>query len=122
MDLEEKFQRISQKIAKWSGSIWAFVSSVLLVLIWLAFGPHFNWNSDYNLFINSITTIINFWMVFIIQNTQNRNDSAIQLKLDEIIRGIRNSRNRFIKIEDMTDKELKALSDEMKAVKQKLSR
>ena len=85
--------------------------AVAIILVWAVTGPLFNWSDTWQLIINTGTTIVTFLMVFLIQNTQNRDTEAIQLKLDELIRVNRHARNKLLTLEDLTEEEL----DEVKA-------
>ncbi len=100
------FTKFAAKATKLTGSLWAFLGSVVIVLIWLGFGPFFQWNDSYNLFINSLTTIITFWMVFLIQNAQNRDNKALHLKLDELIKSADKADDQLQGIEEMTEQEM----------------
>ncbi|MFZ2555687.1 MAG: low affinity iron permease family protein [Minisyncoccia bacterium] len=107
-----------RQIAHWTsekvGSPWAFVLAALIVLVWGITGPFFGFSDTWQLVINTGTTILTFLMVFLIQNTQNRDARAIHLKLDELIRAIDPARNKLIDIEDMGDDELALLQEEFK--------
>ena len=94
------FLRFATKSSEWFGSHWAFTIAVALVIVWTATGPLFQWGSDWQLFINTVTTICTFVMVFLIQNTQNRDSKAIHLKLDELIRATPGARNEFMEAEE----------------------
>jgi low affinity Fe/Cu permease len=97
-------------IARWAshalGSAWAFATACAIVLVWAVTGPLFHYSDGWQLVINTGTTIVTFLMVFLIQNTQNRDARAIHLKLDELIRSIHAARNRLIDLENCTDEEL----------------
>jgi low affinity Fe/Cu permease len=101
------------KLAKWVseklGDARAFLCAVLLIVIWACFGQYFNFNETWQLAINTTTTVIIFLMVFLIQNTQNRETMAIHLKLDEIIRAMEGANNELLKIEKLSDAELQVL-------------
>src|SRR5687768_1914174 len=99
MKMEEKFQKLAKKISCFAGSAKAFLSGVLIVGLWAAAGPFFKWSDTHSLAINTFTTIITFLMCFLIQNTQNINDKALHLKLDELIRAIQDADNDLIGIE-----------------------
>ncbi len=90
--------------------------AILIVLIWALSGPLFDFSDTWQLAINTGTTVITFLMVFIIQNTQNRDSKTMQLKLDELIRANVEARNRIIDLEDVTDDEIKKLQDEFRAM------
>jgi len=111
------FGRLAARIAIWVGSPWAFVSAILSVLLWGATGPRYRYSNTWQLIINTATTIITFLMVFLIQNTQNRDARAIHLKLDEVIRSIRSAQNEMIDIERLSDAELTELSKRYERIK-----
>jgi low affinity Fe/Cu permease len=94
-----------------------FIIAVMFIILWLVSGPFFNFSDTWQLIINTSTTIITFLTVFLIQNTQNRNDRATQLKLDEIIHSIKTARNDFIDLEELDDKDLGVLREEYKKFK-----
>lgn len=103
------FEKISGRVAAAAGRPWAFVLAFAIILVWAMSGPVFGWSDTWQLVINTGTTIVTFLMVFLIQNAQNRDASAIQAKLDELIRAIHNARNAFIGIEHLSEAELIAL-------------
>lgn len=105
------FRRFARKVAELSGTSRVFISAVGLILLWLMTGPMFGFSDTWQLVINTGTTVVTFLMVFLIQNTQNRDSKAIHLKLDEIIRSLRSARNIFMDAEDMTDDELEDLQN-----------
>jgi low affinity Fe/Cu permease len=96
------------------GSAWAFAGAVLVILVWLLTGPTFHFSDTWQLIINTATTIITFLMVFLIQNTQNRDAKAVHLKLDELIRAIKDARNELVDLEDLSDEELKKLEEQFR--------
>jgi low affinity Fe/Cu permease len=104
--LGERFNRISDALTVALGSFQALAASVLLVVVWALSGPLFNFSDTWQLFINTTTTVITFWMVFVIQNSANRSAKATQLKLDEMIRSIDTARNNFIALDKATESEL----------------
>ena len=108
MKLSHAFSKFADKIAKWTGKPLTFLVCLALILVWAATGPIFHYSDTWQLIINTGTTIITFLMVFLIQNSQNRDAAAIQAKLDELIRASA-AQNRFIGIEELTDEELAAL-------------
>jgi low affinity Fe/Cu permease len=110
MDLDHKFAAFANRIASISGSPWAFGACLAMVFGWAATGPMFAFSETWQLVINTGTTIVTFLMVFLIQNTQNRDGAAIQAKLDELILSSK-AENVFIGIEKLTDKELAELRD-----------
>jgi len=103
------FGSCSSSVSSWLGSKWGFAGAAMIVLIWAAMGPLFHYSNTWQLVINTGTTIVTFLMVFLIQNTQNRDARAINLKLDELIRAVHNARNTMIDIENLSDLELDAL-------------
>ena len=103
------FARFSALISGWLGSKWAFTAAMLIVLVWGATGPVFHYSNTWQLVINTGTTIVTFLMVFLIQNTQNRDAQAINLKLDELILSIGAASNQMMDIENLSDDELNVL-------------
>ncbi|KQY75475.1 low affinity iron permease family protein [Brevundimonas sp. Root1423] len=104
--MEKLFVSFATATARIAGKPWTFIGCVLIVLIWAATGPIFKFSETWQLIINTGTTIITFLMVFLIQNTQNRDGAAMQAKLDELIHAIRAADERFIGIEHLTEKDL----------------
>ena len=102
----KSFERLANKVATAAGRPRAFLVALSIVLIWGLSGPIFHWSDTWQLVINTGTTIVTFLMVFLIQNAQNRDGSAIQAKLDELIRAVSHARNEFIGIEHLTEAEL----------------
>ena len=113
--LAARFAKFSQGTALWTGHPAAFLLAVAVVLVWVVTGPLFNYSDTWQLVINTGTTIVTFLMVFLIQNTQNRDTLAIQLKLSELVLAVQGAENRFASIEDLSDKELAELHEECKA-------
>ena len=108
MKMDKAFARFANATAKATGSPVAFLFCVTAVVVWAASGPVFQFSETWQLVINTGTTIITFLMVFLIQNTQNRDGAAIQTKLDELIRAS-DAEDAFMEIEQLTDKELEQL-------------
>ena len=104
--MERLFTRIAGGIAAFTGRPLAFVLALGAVVVWAVTGPIFGFSEVWQLVINTGTTIVTFLMVFLVQNTQNRDSAAIQAKLDELIRSVEMARNHFIGIEHMTDEEI----------------
>ena len=100
------FRSLSHRVAHAAGSPAAFGIALLLVVVWVVLGPAFHYSDTWQLTINTGTTIITFLMVFLIQNTQNRDSQVVQLKLDELIRAVRSARNELVDMEDLSDEEL----------------
>jgi len=105
------FTEFAHHTSRWAGSPWVFVIAVLTIVVWAISGPLFGFSDTWQLVINTGTTIITFLMVFLIQNTQNRDALAVQVKLSELIIKMHGARNDFAQIEDLTDKELEMLHD-----------
>src|SRR5436190_20473391 len=101
------------------GSAWAFVVAVLIIVVWGLTGPAFHFSDTWQLIINTGTTIVTFLMVFLIQNTQNRDAKAVHLKLDEIIRALNKARNELVDLEDLSDEELTKLEEQFKQLRAK---
>jgi low affinity Fe/Cu permease len=116
--MQDFFRRIAHKISELVGTSWAFIIAFLLIVAWAVAGPFFEYSNTWQLVINTGTTILTFLMVFLIQNTQNRDSHAIHLKLDELIRAMDPARDKLIDIENMSDKELDKLAEEFKVFKQ----
>ncbi len=103
------FADLARKTATGMGSPWAFLTAVAIVAIWGLTGPLFGYSDTWQLVINTGTTIVTFLMVFLIQNTQNRDAKAMHLKLDELIVALEKAHNQMVDIESLSDKELAAL-------------
>src|SRR6516225_11763280 len=106
MDGSQFFSHAAQWTSRQCGRALTFGLAVAIVLIWAVTGPIFNYSDTWQLVINTGTTIVTFLMVFLIQNTQNRDAAAVQLKLDELIRAIAGARNALIDLEELDDREL----------------
>lgn len=105
----DAFGKFSSAASAWLGSKWAFVGAVIIIVGWAGTGPIFHYSNTWQLVINTGTTIVTFLMVFLIQNTQNRDARAINLKLDELILSITAAGNQMMDIEKLSDKELDVL-------------
>src|SRR5438309_11584146 len=104
------------------GSAWAFASAILVIIIWGLTGPTFHYSNTWQLIINTGTTIVTFLMVFLIQNTQNRDAKAVHLKLDEVIRALKGARNELIDLEKLADEDLASLEKQFEQVRKKADR
>jgi low affinity Fe/Cu permease len=113
----KEFQVLATTVSAVVGSKWAFSAALLLIIAWAVTGPYFRYSDTWQLVVNTATTIITFLMVFLIQNTQNRDARAIHLKLDEIIRSIRHAHNEMIDIEKLSDEELGTLAAHFEEVR-----
>ena len=118
--MKESFRKFSSKTSNAVGTPWAFVLALSTVVIWACTGPTFHFSETWQLVINTGTTVITFLMVFLIQNSQNRDSKAVHLKLDEIIRSINLARNDLIDLEDCTDEEMEKLQKEFLNIKHKI--
>src|SRR5437773_6260 len=116
--VSDAFRLFARKSSAMLGSAWAFAGAMLVILIWILTGPTFHFSDTWQLIINTGTTIVTFLMVFLIQNTQNRDAKAMQLKLDEIIRALKKARNELVDLEDLSDEELKKLEEQFKELHQ----
>jgi low affinity Fe/Cu permease len=105
----DAFGRLAAKASSWVGSRWAFLMAVCVIAAWAATGPIFHYSDTWQLIVNTGTTIVTFLMVFLIQNTQNRDSKAINLKLDELIHAIDAAGNQMLDIESLSDDELEEL-------------
>jgi len=112
--VSDAFRIFARRSSVILGSAWAFAGAVLVILVWLLTGPTFHFSDTWQLIINTATTIITFLMVFLIQNTQNRDAKAVHLKLDELIRAIKDARNELVDLEDLSDEELKKLEEQFR--------
>ena len=110
------FVCVAEKIAAWTGSPAAFILAVSVVIIWALLGPVFDYSDTWQLVINTGTTIITFLMVFLIQNTQNRDTKALHLKLDELIRATEGAHTVLLDMEELSDKELQTLRDKYESI------
>jgi low affinity Fe/Cu permease len=108
--MSEWFRRFSQSVARWAGSAYAFLVALLVIIVWSVTGPLFGFSDTWQLVINTGTTIVTFLMVFIIQNTQNRDSQALHMKLDDLIIHSR-SDNHFVEAEELSDEELHELKE-----------
>jgi low affinity Fe/Cu permease len=111
--MNDTFRKFAQKVSSITGTPYAFGFSVSIIIAWAFMGPFFKYSDTWQLVINTGTTIVTFLMVFLIQNTQNRDNRALQMKLDELIRANKNARNQLIDLEDLNDKDLDAIHKEL---------
>jgi low affinity Fe/Cu permease len=111
--MDRFFTRVASVISALAGKPGAFVLSLLVVIVWAVTGPVFQFSDTWQLVINTGTTIVTFLMVFLIQNTQNRDAAAMQAKLDELIRASDKARGQFIGIEHLTDEQIEAIRDKI---------
>jgi low affinity Fe/Cu permease len=116
--MNEVFRKFAHLISTIVGSPWSFIVALTIIGVWALTGPLFGFSDTWQLIINTSTTIVTFLMVFVIQNTQNRDAKAIHLKLDELIRSIDAARNNLVDLEDESDEELSTLQAEFKQFRQ----
>ncbi|WP_397474688.1 low affinity iron permease family protein [Pusillimonas sp.] len=114
--MEEKFRFLSERIAHGAGTSWSFVIAIGLVLTWAVSGPIFGFSDTWQLIINTGTTIITFLMVFLIQNTQNRDAIAVHLKLDELLRVVKGARTGMINLDQLSNAEIEQLRRDLEKI------
>ena len=119
--MNEQFRRFSEAAAQAVGSSWAFLAACFTVAVWGATGPYFAYSDTWQLFINTGTTIVTFLMVFLIQNTQNRDAQIVSLKLDELLRGVEGARTELVELDHMSDDELAAVQREFERLRERVS-
>ena len=117
--VSDAFRVFAHRSSVMLGSAWAFAAAVLAILVWILTGPTFHFSDTWQLIINTATTIITFLMVFLIQNTQNRDAKAMHLKLDELIRAIKGARNTLVDLENLSDEELKKLEEQFQRMRKR---
>ena len=117
--MNELFRKFAQQVSKIVGTSWVFITAVTVVLVWAVTGPMFHYSDTWQLVINTGTTIITFLMVFLIQNTQNRDAKAIHLKLDELIKGVKGARTGLVNLEELSDEDLEKLHKEFERLHRK---
>ena len=115
--VSDAFRVFARRSSIMLGSAWAFAGAVLVIVVWLITGPTFHFSDTWQLIINTATTVITFLMVFLIQNTQNRDAKAMHLKLDELIRAIKGARNRLVDLEGLSDEELSTLEKQFQRLR-----
>lgn len=114
--LRDRFNHVADRLTNALGSLWALLASVLIVVVWALSGPLFHFSDTWQLFINTSTTVVTFWMVFVIQNSANRDAKAVHLKLDELIRAVEGARNAFITLENEPEQVVAEKAAELTAV------
>jgi low affinity Fe/Cu permease len=117
--MNQMFRKFSVAAANALGSSWMFIANVILILVWLFAGPFFHYSDTWQLVVNTATTVFTYLAVFLIQNTQNRDATAIHLKLDELIKGVGGARTHLVNLESLSDEELLALQEEFAKLRTK---
>jgi len=117
--VRDSFRHFARKSAAVLGTAWAFIGALIIIAVWALTGPVFHFSDTWQLVINTGTTIVTFLMVFLIQNTQNRDAKAMHLKLDELIRAVQGARNRLVDLEKLSDEELKQLEEQFTRLRNK---
>jgi low affinity Fe/Cu permease len=110
--VRDAFRVFARRSSEVLGTAWAFIGAIVIIAVWAMTGPMFHFSDTWQLIINTGTTIVTFLMVFLIQNTQNRDAKAVHLKLDELIRALRGARNNLVDLEKLSDEELKKLEEQ----------
>ena len=111
------FRRFAHSVSHAAGTSSAFVLACVVIIVWAATGPAFNYSDTWQLAINTGTTIVTFLMCFVIQNTQNRDSQVVQLKLDELIRAVEAARTELVDMEDLSDEELHRLQHQFESLR-----
>src|SRR5580658_5543404 len=119
--MDNWFRRFASRTADVAGRSYAFIVAVTVLGVWASTGPLFHFSDTWQLIINTGTTIVTFLMVFLIQNTQNRDAHAIHLKLDELIRANKHARNELLALESMSDEELRTLQSEFEELRDRVA-
>ena len=117
--MKEIFRHFAEKAAHAVGSYWAFLIALLTIVVWAMTGPYFSYSDTWQLFINTGTTIVTFLMVFLIQNTQNRETRIVALKLDELLRGVEGARTGLVELDHMSDEDLERVRQEFARMRDK---
>jgi len=120
--VSDAFRIFARRSSRVLGSAWAFAGAIVIIVVWGLTGPAFHYSNTWQLIINTGTTIVTFLMVFLIQNTQNRDAKAAHLKLDEIIRALEGARNELIDLEKLADEDLATLEKQFERVRKKAER
>jgi len=116
--MRDAFRRMANWSADRLGSPYTFFGGVFLVVVWAATGPIYHFSDSWQLVMNTVTNVLTFIMVFLIQNTQNRDTKAMQLKLDELLRAMGEARNQLVALEDAPDEVISSLKQEMQQIKE----
>jgi low affinity Fe/Cu permease len=117
--MNDWFRKIAHRLADAFGSPWAFVIAAILTALWAVTGPLFGFNEAWQLIANTVTNVVTFLMVFIIESSQNRDTKATQLKLDELLRAVTNARSSLINLESLSDEEMDGLQKQFEALRRR---
>ena len=120
--VSDAFRIFARRSSMVLGSAWGFAGAILIIVVWAVTGPAFHYSDTWLLIINTVTTIVTFLMVFLIQNTQNRDAKAAHLKLDEIIRALKGARNELVDLEKLSDEDLTSLEKQFERVRKQAER
>jgi low affinity Fe/Cu permease len=120
--MNEAFHKIAAKISYITGTAWAFLAALAIIIVWALTGPIFGFSTTWQLVINTGTTIVTFLMVFLIQNTQNRDSKALHIKLDELLKSEKGARTSLVNLEELPDAVLEELAGEFKAIQTRYSK
>jgi low affinity Fe/Cu permease len=115
--MNDWFRHVSHVLADAFGSSWAFLAALVFIVVWGVTGPMFGYSDAWQLIANTVTNVVTFLMVFIIQNSQNRDTRATQLKLDELLRAVANARTSLINLESLSDEEMEKLQKQFEVVR-----
>ena len=119
--MNELFRKLANPVSDATGSPWAFSIALATIVIWAVTGPLFVFSDTWQLAINTGTTVVTFLMVFLIQNTQNRDAKAVHLKLDELLRGVEGARTHLVDLENLSDNELDYLQTHFQTIREKVA-
>jgi low affinity Fe/Cu permease len=119
--VKDAFRRFAHKTAELVGTAYVFIIAVLIIVVWALLGSYYEYSDTWQLVINTGTTIVTFLMVFLIQNTQNRDAKAIHLKLDELLRGVKGARTDLVNLENFSEEELDRLQKEFEGLQKHYS-
>lgn len=119
MKLQTIFRKLAMKLSEIAGNAWAFIVALLVITSWALSGPLFGYSNRWQLVINTGTTIVTLLMVFIIQNTQNRDSKALHIKLDEILRKLKGGSRKYVNLEELPDEDIEKMQDEFRKLHKK---
>ena len=117
--MREIFRRLAGKTSNALGSPWAFLVAVILVGVWVLSGPYFEYSNGWQLVVNTVTSIGTFLMIFILQNSQNRDTKAVNLKIDELLRAIEGARTGLVNLNELSDEDLEQLEGQFRDLGQR---